>query len=105
MGTRGRRSIQEVMVVKGPHGAAINRPDPPRNLSAAEATEWCAIVDSMPPGYFARTQLVGLAQLCKLTVGLPELDRRIAACCKKKSSNREYMVLLGARRKETMAIN
>lgn len=105
MGTRGRPSMAELTVGKVPHGSMVNRPDPPRNLNAAEAAEWRAIVSTMPAGYFARTQLVGLAQLCKLTVGLPEIDRRIAACCKKSKSNREYMMLVGTRRKETLAIN
>jgi hypothetical protein len=106
MGTRGRRSTAEMMVVKGPLAAIIKRPDPPRDLNVAEAAEWRALVATMPPGYFARTQYVGLAQLCKLTVGLPEIDRRIAACCKKgKSNNREYVQLTAARLKQTLVIN
>lgn len=74
MGTRGRRSIAELMVVNGAATPA-NRPDPPRDLDAAEATEWREIVGSMPPGSFPRRLYVTLELLCRHTGnGQPCLD-------------------------------
>jgi hypothetical protein len=100
MGTRGRRSIAELMVVNGPHGLTatpVKRPDPPRHLDAAEATEWREIVGSMWPGSFPRRLYVTLELLCRHTVTANHVSMLLAQCLKQKKFDfREYVTLLNA---------
>ena len=94
MGTRGRGSIAELVVVNGPHGAVANRPDPPKDLNAAEAVEWLAIVASMPPEHFAgRPSQILLSLLCRHVVEARFIDRLIADGRKKNKPDREYEML------------
>jgi hypothetical protein len=105
MGTRGRRSIAEMMVVNGPYAATpANRPDPPRDLGAAEASEWREIVGSMPAGHFAHYPLqILLAQLCRHIVESRFIDRLLGDSRKKKP-DREHAMLLRARSEESAMI-
>jgi hypothetical protein len=98
MGTRGRRSIAELMVDNGPHAAKpANRPDPPRDLDAAEAVEWREIVATMPAGHFAHHPLlILLTLLCRHIVAARYIDRLIADSRKKNKPDREYTMLLRA---------
>jgi hypothetical protein len=94
------------MVVNGPHGATpVNRPDPPRDLDAAEAVEWREIVASMPAGHFARPHyplLILLTLLCRHIVEARFIDRLLADCRKKKNKlDREYAMLLRAQSEES----
>ena len=95
---RGRRSIDEVTILDGPHGAnpAI-RPDPPRSIGAAEATEWREIVATMPAGHFAHypSQIL-LELLCRHTVEARFLDRLVADSRNKNKVDREHAMLLRA---------
>jgi hypothetical protein len=92
MGTRGRRSIVELMTVK----PAI-RPDPPRDLDAAEAREWREIVATMPAGHFAHypSQIL-LSLLCRHIVEAKFLDRLVADSRNKNKADREHAMLLRA---------
>jgi hypothetical protein len=107
MGTRGRRSIAELMVVNG--GATpANRPDPPRDLDAAEAVEWREIVASMPAAYFARPPhyplMILLTLLCRHIVAARFIDRLIADCRKKNKLDREHAMLLRTQSEESAMI-
>ena len=107
MGTRGRRSIAELMVVNGPHGAtpANRRPDPPRELDAAEAVEWREIVATMPAGHFAHyPSLILLTLLCRHIVAARYIDRLIADSRKKNKPDREHAMLLRAQSEESAMI-
>jgi hypothetical protein len=98
MGTRGRRSIAELMVVDSPHGAnRVVRPDPPRSIGAAEATVWREIVATMPAGHFAHypSQIL-LGCLCRHTVEARFLDRLLADSRKQNKVDREHAMLLRA---------
>jgi hypothetical protein len=74
------------MVVNG--GATpANRPDPPRDLDAAEAVEWREIVASMPAGHFASyPTLILLTLLCRHIVEARFIDRLIADCLRRKAT-------------------
>jgi hypothetical protein len=106
MGTRGRRSIAELMVVNGPHGAKpANRPDPPRDLDAAEAREWREIVAAMPAGHFAHhpSQIL-LTLLCRHIVEARFIDRLLADCRKTKKLDREHAMLRRAQSETSTVI-
>ena len=105
MGTRGRRSTAELMIVKGPRGAMANRPDPPRELDAAEATVWCEIVASMPVAHFAPVHYPMLSQLCCHKIEARYIKQLITTYRKKKKPNiREYKSLLQLQARESAMI-
>jgi hypothetical protein len=106
IGTRGRRSIAELTIVGGVRTVVTaDRPDPPKTLTDAEATEWRELVASMPPDYFARTHYVSLVQLCKHTIAARHISQLIEACNKKRPFDlREYTKLLNMQLKQTAAI-
>jgi hypothetical protein len=93
------------MIVKGPHGAMVKRPDPPRELDAAEAIEWRAIVASMPVGHFAPVHYPMLIQLCRHVIDARHIKHLIATARKKrKPNNREYSSLLRLQARESAMI-
>ena len=104
LGTRGKRSVAELMILEGPNGV-IDRPDAPYNLTDAEADEWRAIVASMPAGHFARTQYPMLVQLCRHKVAADRVAQLIEAVCRKKKFNSsELLALQAAQSAESSAI-
>jgi hypothetical protein len=99
MGTRGRHSTAELTVVKGPLGAVAQRPGAPKDLNGAEAIEWCAIVASMQPGYFAGSHYASLKQLCRHAVEARHTSKLIEACLKQKKTDiKQYTRLLTLQR-------
>jgi len=75
----------------------VRRPDPPRDLSAAEATEWREIVASLPADYFANYSRVMLLELlCAQTASARFIDRLLEDCRNKNKLDREYEQLLNA---------
>jgi hypothetical protein len=96
MGTRGRRSIAELSIVNGGHAAvAHKRPDPPRSLEPAEATQWREIVASLPADFFANYSLqILLERLCVHAAEANHISKLIATCSKKNKSDREYVQLV-----------
>jgi hypothetical protein len=90
---------------KDPGGPFVHRPDPPRDLNAAEATEWREIVASMPAAYSAGSHYPRLAQLCRTTVASRHTSQLIEACNKQKKPNiQEYVRLLNVQLKESAMI-
>ena len=86
-------------------GLVTPRPDPPRDLNGEEAIEWCKIVASMPPNYFAGSHYPLLAQLCRHTVVSRQIAQLIAVCRKQKNTNiHEYAKLLGFQLKQSSII-
>jgi hypothetical protein len=84
MGTRGKKSVAELLIAEGPNGVLASRPDAPYCLTDAEADEWVAIVGSMRPGYFARSHYPMLSQLCRHVVASNRVAQLIEAICKRK---------------------
>src|ERR1700682_5068301 len=85
-----------------PNGPFVHRPDPPRDLNAAEATEWRRLVASMPPAYFAGSHYPRLAQLCRHIVEARRISQLIAACRKQKKTDiNEYCRLLNMELKQS----
>ena len=72
MGTRGRKSADELSVAAVIHMPA--RPEPPGDLSAPEAVEWREIVHHLPADWFPRETHGLLAQYCRHVVA----SRRVA---------------------------
>ena len=73
MGTRGRKSISELTTA--PAVAFLpQRPEPPADLSAAEAVEWAAIVHRLPADWFPRETHGLLSAYCRHIVA----GRRVA---------------------------
>jgi len=73
MGQRGRKSVASLTTA--PTVAFLPaRPDPPADLSAAEAQEWAAIVHRLPADWFPRETHGLLAQYCRHIVA----GRRVA---------------------------
>jgi len=74
MGTRGRKSVASMTTA--PAVAFLpQRPDPPADLSAAEAVEWREIVHRLPADWFPRETHGLLAAYCRHIVSA----RRVAS--------------------------
>src|SRR6476619_3252550 len=73
MGTRGRKSMAELMVPENP-AEIIRRPEPPCDLTEEQGAEWRAIVNTMPADHFMRGNYPLLVQFCRHVVA----GRRIA---------------------------
>ena len=100
---RGRRSIAELTVVDGPHGAnRAVRPEPRRHLKPAEATQFREIVASLPPDYFAKHSMVILLQcLLAHATEANHISKLIATCIKQNKPDREFVQLHDMQRLET----
>ena len=94
MGTRGRKSVAELLVSDGLNG--VSRPDAPYCLTDLEADEWRAITASMPPGYFARSHFPLLSQLCRHIVASNRVALLIEQSCKQKKVHRAELATLHA---------
>lgn len=104
MGTRGRTSINELMIPGNPT-EIIQRPDAPYDLTDEESDEWRAIVQTMPADHFMRGNYPILAQLCRHIIAARRVAQLIEQTAKNKDFNRrEYMVLLQMQATESAAI-
>jgi hypothetical protein len=104
MGTRGRRSAADIAMDQFLMKAA-RRPDPPRDLDAAEATEWREIVASLPADYFAHYPLqIVLGLWCRHTVAARQVSKLLADCRNKNKLDREHKMLLKAQQEESAMI-
>lgn len=72
---RGRKSGASLEVVKPGGIAAIERPDPPKELTGEQAHEWRSVVDSLPADWFPREIHALLIAFCRHVIA----GRRIAA--------------------------
>jgi phage terminase small subunit len=70
----GRKSAASLSVVAS-LPAAMQRPEPPEDLSSEQAEEWRAVVARMPAGWFTRETHQVLATYCRHVVNA----RRLAA--------------------------
>jgi len=75
MGTRGRKSADELAVVA--HLPA--RPDPPGELTPEQAAEWVAVVRALPADHFPRETEALLVQFCRHVVASRRVAEMIAA--------------------------
>jgi hypothetical protein len=74
MGDRGRKSAASLEVVQVSGVTAVQRPQPPTDLSDEQGHEWRCIVNRMPADWFPRETHGMLAQYCRHVVQ----SRRIA---------------------------
>jgi|tagenome__1003787_1003787.scaffolds.fasta_scaffold20941071_6 hypothetical protein len=65
MGSRGRKSVEAMMLMEGGLVAIPPPPDAPYDLTDEQAEEWRKIVNCMPPGYFIPAHFPVFAQLCR----------------------------------------
>jgi hypothetical protein len=104
LGSRGRKSIAELMITDSSTGI-INRPDAPYDLTDIESDEWRAIVSSMPPEHFARIHYPMLSQLCRHIVAARRVAQMVEQCARQKKLNRvEFASLLALQAAESAAI-
>jgi hypothetical protein len=80
LGIRGRKSMTELAI--GP--VVINRPEPPYNLTDAEADVWRQIVNAMPADHFAPSHFPLLVQLCRHVVSSDRVKLLIEQLCGRK---------------------
>lgn len=65
MGQRGRKSAQSLTVTTSGEISAVERPQPPDELTDEQAFEWRAIVNRMPADWFPRETWPLLIQYCR----------------------------------------
>lgn len=80
MGIRGRRSAAALSVVSASGQiVAINRPDPPTELTDEQAEEWRAIVSRLPGDWFPRETHGLLTQYCRHVIAARRVAQLIEA--------------------------
>lgn len=104
MGSRGRTSMNELMIPENPT-EIVQRPDAPYDLTDVEADEWRAIVAAMPADHFMRGNYALLSQHCRHVVSARRIAQLIEQTASEKPFNRrEYMILLQMQATESAAI-
>ena len=73
MGKRGRPSADDLAARALPW----ERPEPPEDLSEAQAAEWRAVVDRMPPDWFPRETHGLLSAYCNHAVSHRAISLRV----------------------------
>jgi hypothetical protein len=107
MGSRGRKSSEELAVI-GPGGiVTIRRPKPPASLNDEQASEWRKVVNGMPGDYFPTETHALLEARCRHVIWLRRLAQ--AADAEEKSGEfdlKRYRDLLrsAAEQSHTIAI-
>jgi hypothetical protein len=105
MGKRGPKSALELTVVKGGFG---ERPEPPEDLTEAQATIWQAVAASEPEGFF-NTSVVKdlLADYCRHRSSADMLSATLnqfqPEWLKSAAGSKRYQMLIAMREKETGA--
>ncbi|EPE98603.1 hypothetical protein [Rhizobium grahamii] len=79
MAARGRKSAASTEIVIASNVEVINRPQPPRELTAEQGAEWRAVVDRMPADWFPRETHAMLTQYCRHVI----VARRVAQLIQK----------------------
>ncbi len=79
MGQRGRKSADSLMVATGARVVAVERPDPPDELTEEQGRVWYAVTSSLPADWFGRETHEMLAQYCRHTVAARRVADLIAA--------------------------
>ena len=74
MGSRGKKPISELSVIKPTGITAIQRPEPADGMTDEQAHEWKAVVNRMPADWFPRETHALLEQYCRHVVSA----RRVA---------------------------
>jgi len=78
---RGRKSAGDMVAAQTIAGAVsrMDRPAPPSELTREQATEWVAVVERMPGGYFPRETHPVLVQYCRHVVTARRVAQLLAA--------------------------
>jgi hypothetical protein len=106
MTQRGRKSIENLMVIEGGLAAEAPRPKAPPTLDQNEAKLWKAIVDCMPPEHFILANDYLLKCLCHHVGEVPYINRLIGVYKNKKGDipTKIYTELLHAREGNDLSI-
>ena len=78
MAARGRKSAASLMVAPAGAVRAIDRPDPPDELTEEQARVWYAVTESLPADWFGRETHDLLAQYCRHVVAARKVAQLIA---------------------------
>jgi hypothetical protein len=78
MAARGRKSASSLMVAQAAPVHAIQRPDPPDELTEEQARVWYAVTESLPAEWFGRETHDILAQYCRHVVAARRVAQLIA---------------------------
>lgn len=77
MGQRGKKSQAELSVVRSGTVSAIERPEPPAELTDEQAGVWLSIVNSLPADWIDPPSLPALGQYCRHVVAANKVARMI----------------------------
>jgi hypothetical protein len=107
MGARGPRAQGSGLTVIGPSGIeAVNRPEPPQELTDEMAQEWRAIVQRMPADWFPAETHPLLIQYVKHVVRARRISHLIASAEESDPFHEEaYMKLLDAEERQSRAMS
>lgn len=104
MGSRGRKSAQELAPVKKIETVA--RPDAPYDLTDEQTEEWWSVVNRLPADWFPRETHGLLAQYCRHIVAARRVAQLIADAEKKDDLDvNNYDQLLKMQEREGRAIS
>lgn len=102
---RGRRSTASLTVVSSNPVQAINRPQPPSDLTREQTEEWVAIVNRLPADWFPRETHPVLVSYVRHIVAARHIAQLIAKIEKASAVDiDEYDKLLKLQERETRAI-
>lgn len=106
MGQRGRKSSASLMIAPGQSVQAVDRPDPPDELTEEQGRVWYAVTDSMPADWFGRETHEMLAQYCRHTVAARRVSQLISQLEKAEEFDvGEYDTLLKMQEREGRALS
>lgn len=106
MGARGKKPGADLTVVKPSEITALQRAEPPTELTNEQSIEWVAVISRMPAEWFPRETHGLLTQYCRHVVAARRVAQLLVAAEKKKSGVDipEYDRLLKMQEREGRAI-
>ena|SRR2546430_10580207 len=106
MAQRGRKSIENMMLLEGGLAATTLRPDAPYDLTDEQAVVWKQIIEAMPADHFIPANYPVLSQLCRHIIDARRVAQLIQVFCKKKGNFeiRTYLELLKQQAAESLSI-
>lgn len=106
MKTRGQTSSAALSVLRDPV-ETVTRPEAPYDLTDEQASEWIAVVNTMPADWFMRGNYALLGQYCRHVIAarrIAQLIEQVAATGDKTLDRKEFVELLRQQEAESRAI-
>jgi len=104
MGQRGRKSQAELSVVRSGTVSAIDRPEPPAELTDEQAEVWLGVVNSLPADWIDPPSLPLLEQYCRHFVSARKIARLLDEMESGQFDVMDYDRLLRMQQRETATI-